>query len=174
MPAAPTCPISKRKSGTIFGRSPTIRSGLPISLLLADIDRFKLYNDSYGHLRGDAALAEVARALGQAFSRAGDLVARYGGEEFAALLPNTSAEGALELAELARARVEARGLQHRLAEAGRPLTISIGVATLAPESPSSASALVEAADRALYLAKAAGRNCVRAAEDDRAEGLPAS
>ena len=140
-----------------------IRSGLPISLLIADIDFFKRYNDAYGHLRGDAALAEVAKTLGQAFARAGDVVARYGGEEFAALLPNTELEGALELAELARARVEARAIQHRLAESGRPLTISIGVATLSPDAPSSGAALVDAADGALYLAKAEGRNCVRAA-----------
>ncbi len=96
-----------------------IRGAAPVALLLIDIDHFKRYNDTYGHLRGDAALAEVAKALGSSFTRAGDLVARYGGEEFAALLPNTQLEGALELAEQARARVEARAIQHRAAEGTR-------------------------------------------------------
>jgi diguanylate cyclase (GGDEF)-like protein len=138
-----------------------IRSASPVALLLIDIDHFKRYNDTYGHLRGDAALADVARALGASFTRAGDLVARYGGEEFAALLPNTGLDGALELAEHARARVEARAIQHRAAEGTRFLTVSVGVATVVPDSQVPSSSLVEAADRELYLAKAAGRNAVR-------------
>lgn len=148
-----------------------IRSRLPIALLLVDIDFFKAYNDHYGHLRGDAALNEVAKALGTSFSRAGDLVARYGGEEFAALLPNTGEEGALDLAETARARVEARAIQHRGSVARGGLTVSVGVASIEPGEASDASCLVAAADRALYLAKDAGRNCVRKA-DPRAEANP--
>ncbi len=138
-----------------------IRASLPLSLLMVDIDFFKPYNDSYGHLRGDAVLAEVATTLGASFTRAGDLVARYGGEEFAALLPNTNAEGALELAEHARTRVEARGISHQASGSGRVMTVSVGVATMLPEARRPISAFVEAADRALYRSKAEGRNCVR-------------
>jgi diguanylate cyclase (GGDEF)-like protein len=142
-----------------------IRAGLPLALLLVDIDFFKRYNDTYGHLRGDAALAEVAKAIAGAFSRAGDVVARYGGEEFTALLPSTGLEAALELAEQARVRVEARGIPHAAGEAGRPLTVSLGVVSVIPDGQSPPTALVEAADRALYAAKAAGRNCIRVADD---------
>ena len=143
----------------------SIRSALPLSLLLVDIDDFKRYNDTYGHLRGDAALAEVAKTLGASFSRAGDLVARYGGEEFAALLPNTTVEGALDLAEQARARVEARAIPHRGSRCARFLTVSVGVGTVLPESRLNHSLLIESADRALYRAKAAGRNSVRVGSD---------
>jgi len=138
-----------------------IRAGLPLSLLIVDIDFFKRYNDTYGHLRGDAALAEVAKALASSFARAGDVVARYGGEEFAALLPNTAIEGAVELAEQARARIEGRAIPHATAEEGRPLTVSIGVASVVPGARKTSTSLVEAADRALYAAKAAGRNCLK-------------
>ena len=146
-----------------------IRSGQPLSLILVDIDSFKRYNDAYGHLRGDAALAEVAKTLAASFTRAGDLVARYGGEEFAALLPATDAEGAFELAEQARARIEAKGIAHLAAESGRVLTVSAGAASLVPDARLQPTAFVEEADRALYLAKAAGRNCVRAARPRTSE-----
>ncbi len=138
-----------------------IRSGEALSLLFFDIDSFKGYNDTYGHLRGDAALAEVAKTLGASFTRAGDLVARYGGEEFAALLPGTDAEGALELAEHARARIEAKGIAHQASASGRLLTVSAGVASLVPDARLLSSSFVDEADRALYQAKASGRNCVR-------------
>ncbi len=140
-----------------------IRGGSPLSLLFIDIDFFKRYNDTHGHLRGDAVLAEVAALLSAAFTRAGDLIARYGGEEFAALLPNTALEAAAELAEQARARVEARGIAHPASEAARVVTVSVGVATAVPDAWRLPSALVERSDRALYLAKASGRNCLRTA-----------
>lgn len=140
-----------------------IRGAAPLSLLLIDIDVFKSYNDSHGHLRGDAVLAEVANVLAAACTRAGDLVARFGGEEFAALLPNTTVEAATELAELARSRVEARGLPHPASEVARVVTVSVGAATTVPDPWRLPSALVERADRALYLAKGSGRNCLRTA-----------
>jgi diguanylate cyclase (GGDEF)-like protein len=141
-----------------------IRGETPLALLLIDIDFFKRYNDTHGHLRGDAVLAEVAGLLGAAFTRAGDLVSRYGGEEFAVLLPNTTAESAAELAEQARARVEGRGIPHPASDAAPVVTVSLGVASTAPDPWRLPSALVERADRALYLAKAGGRNCTRVAE----------
>ena len=140
-----------------------IRGGNPLSLLFIDIDFFKRYNDSHGHLRGDAVLAEVANLLAAAFTRAGDVVSRYGGEEFAALLPNTTIEAATDLAEQARARVETRAIAHPASEAARVVTVSIGVATTVPDPWRLPSALVERSDRALYLAKASGRNCLRLA-----------
>ncbi len=142
----------------------SIRSTAPLSLLLIDIDFFKRYNDTHGHLRGDAVLAETANLLAAAVTRAGDLVARYGGEEFAALLPNTTREAAEELAEQARSRVESRAIAHPASDAARMVTVSIGVATTVPDPWRLPSALVDHADRALYLAKAGGRNCVRSAD----------
>ena len=141
-----------------------IRGESPLALLLIDIDFFKRYNDTHGHLRGDAVLAEVAGLLAAAFTRAGDLVSRYGGEEFAVLLPNTTAESAAELAEQARARVEGRGIPHPASDAAAMVTVSLGVASTDPDPWRLPSALVERADRALYLAKAGGRNCSRVAE----------
>lgn len=139
-----------------------IRTSSPVSLLLIDIDSFKKFNDTHGHLRGDAALAEVAGLLAAAFTRAGDLVARYGGEEFAALLPNTTPEAAFELGEQARARVEGRAIAHPASETSRVVTVSLGVATTVPDPWRLPTSLVERADRALYLAKAGGKNLVRA------------
>ncbi len=143
-----------------------VRSTLPVSLLFIDIDHFKTYNDSYGHLRGDAVLADVAKILAVSFTRAGDFVARYGGEEFAVLLPNTTEDSAVELAELARARVEARAISHLASPSGKVLTVSIGVASIAVEPRLLPATILEAADRALYRAKAQGRNCVRVAGRD--------
>lgn len=140
-----------------------IRAEVPLSLLLFDIDFFKRYNDSQGHLRGDATLVEVAQTLQGACTRAGDVVARYGGEEFAALLPDTAAAAALELAEQARARVEARGIVHPASDCARVVTVSVGVATTVPDPWRLPSSLLERCDRALYAAKAGARNCTRVA-----------
>ena len=134
-------------------------SGAPLSLIMVDADGFKVYNDLYGHRAGDQCLRLLARALVD-FCRPADLVSRYGGEEFAVLLPDTDADHASGVAERIRHGVYERRIKH----AGRPegrLTISLGVATLPPQSrETTPDALVEAADRALYRAKRAGRNCV--------------
>jgi diguanylate cyclase (GGDEF)-like protein len=148
-----------------------VRSALPLALLFIDIDFFKPYNDVYGHLRGDAVLAEVAKVLASSFTRAGDLVARYGGEEFAVLLPNTDQRGAADLAELARARVEARGIPHPASSTSAVLTASIGVATSRGDARLTGSSLVESADRALYRAKAEGRNRVELADPEADDAL---
>ena len=128
------------------------RYGLPLSLLLLDVDHFKSYNDTFGHPAGDAVLQQVATIL-QSNARTGDLTARYGGEEFAILLPETQAEEARVVAERVREAIEMAGWQKR------PLTISAGVATLSSVMPDPASFLQQA-DSALYRAKTQGRNCI--------------
>ena len=140
-----------------------IRSAAPMAVLLADIDHFKLFNDTYGHQAGDKCLARVAGALAGVVRRAGDRVARYGGEEFAVLLPATDAEGAFLIAGRMLASVEALGIPNAGAQAGR-VTVSIGSATAIATDITSTEALVAAADAALYEAKRNGRNCARAAE----------
>jgi diguanylate cyclase (GGDEF)-like protein len=128
----------------------------PLSLVLVDVDHFKAFNDLHGHLRGDAALVQVARTIA-ARSRAHDLAARYGGEEFAVLLPETDARGALAFGEKIRQAVEALAIGRTGPE--DVLTVSVGVGSLG-RSESAPAALVEAADVQLYRAKAEGRNCV--------------
>jgi diguanylate cyclase (GGDEF)-like protein len=138
------------------------RAKSTLSLLMADIDGFKAYNDALGHQAGDDSLKKVAAVIDDSVRRAGDVVARYGGEEFAVLLPDTDPAGAAILAERIRAAVEERNIWHPNTERGR-LTISIGVATMVGREEADGSALVKAADSALYRAKRDGRNVVRVA-----------
>lgn len=139
------------------------RGGLPLALLLVDVDSFKQFNDGYGHQVGDECLKAVARTLEQKLRRPTDLVARYGGEEFAAILPETSESGALAVAEAMRAGVEGLSITHRFSSAAPVVSISIGVATLIPPrgDDNGFIALLKAADEALYQAKAIGRNRVQ-------------
>jgi diguanylate cyclase (GGDEF)-like protein len=146
------------------------RSETPVSLILADIDSFKAFNDTYGHQGGDDCLRWVARTLTASFARAGDFVARYGGEEFVVLLPGTGIAQAKTLAERVRADVEALGILHEGSSAAGIVTLSAGVATLVPREGSSPAALVSEADRALYEAKGRGRNTVAAAERVAGDG----
>jgi diguanylate cyclase (GGDEF)-like protein/PAS domain S-box-containing protein len=133
------------------------RTESPLSLLLLDVDHFKLYNDIYGHLRGDSCLRQIAEAALDVIQRPGDTVARFGGEEFAVILADTDRNAALELAERIRQTVERRCLEHRGNPPGR-ITVSIGCATLIPQRGSHADSLIEVADQALYEAKRGGRN----------------
>lgn len=128
------------------------RYDMPLSLLLLDVDCFKSFNDSFGHIAGDELLQMLARLL-QTTARIIDFVARYGGEEFVVLLPNTAGEGALLMGERFRAAVEDMPTPHRA------VTISVGVATINPSTPDGL-ALIDAADKALYAAKESGRNRV--------------
>jgi diguanylate cyclase (GGDEF)-like protein len=140
------------------------REQIPISLVLCDIDFFKNYNDNYGHQEGDHCLQEVAQAIGKSINRPADLVARYGGEEFAIVLPNTDDEGGMNVALRATEIVRSLHLPHSHSKAAPNVTISCGVATLFPSTHFQATNLIDllkAADRALYVAKAEGRNCVR-------------
>ena len=134
-----------------------LRDRTPLALIMIDIDFFKRYNDHFGHQGGDACLVSVARALAQTVRRAGDFVARYGGEEFAAILPNTDLDGAAAVAEALRVAVDELKLPHPASECGSCVTLSLGVASWIPQSGQSASALLAAADEALYSAKRNGR-----------------
>ena len=145
-----------------------IRSGTEIVLVMVDIDRFKAFNDCYGHALGDEALRSVARVLGDTIQRAGDLAARYGGEEFAVILASSNRSAALALAERLRLGVEAIGLPHEGAERG-VVTLSAGLALASPEIGSSPAILLRDADAALYEAKRAGRNRVVVHEPRRQE-----
>jgi diguanylate cyclase (GGDEF)-like protein len=144
------------------------RTRTHLSLLLADIDGFKAYNDALGHQAGDDCLRRVATVIAEGVRRAGDTVARYGGEEFAVLLPDTDAAGAATLAERIRSAVEQRSLPHPTMPGGG-VTISVGVSTATGKEGVDPAALVRAADAALYEAKRAGRNRVRVADCSNAE-----
>ena len=131
------------------------REQRPLSLLLVDVDHFKHFNDTHGHLAGDACLCVVARCVGRCAGRPADLAARFGGEEFAVLLPCTDASGALRVAEQVRATVASDAAGN-----GQPVTVSVGAATLWPQPGTRPDEVIAAADGALYAAKAGGRDRV--------------
>jgi diguanylate cyclase (GGDEF)-like protein len=135
------------------------RESKPISALFIDIDRFKLFNDMYGHATGDEVLAAVAECIGSAVRRSVDIAARYGGEEFAVVLPDTRLDDAAKLAEKIRRKVQSMNLVHDKSEHGS-VTVSIGCATSVPAEGVRPADLMIAADAQLYAAKAAGRNRV--------------
>jgi len=140
-----------------------LRTGNPLSLLMIDIDHFKDYNDYYGHQQGDGCLIQVAAELAAMLKRPTDLLARYGGEEFAAILPDTNAQQALQMAEAIRLRTADLRIPHeKTGDQLRHITVSIGAATKHPDQPLEIAALIGAADRALYLSKRTGRNRVTA------------
>ena len=134
------------------------RTGHPLGLLMIDVDKFKQYNDHYGHLRGDECLVAVARILSSCTQRTSDLVARYGGEEFVVLLPESEIEGALRVAEECLEALEDAGLEHANSDVEPYVTVSIGVAVMLPIHDKSSTMLIEQADVALYQAKQNGRN----------------
>lgn len=138
------------------------RAGAELSLILLDVDNFKAYNDTYGHVAGDECLRQVARVIEVVVARAGDFAARYGGEEFACVLPMTDFAGALMIAEKIRRGVSDLMMAHRQSAAADHVTVSLGVVTAACHADGSATELVAMADKQLYAAKSSGRNCVRA------------
>jgi diguanylate cyclase (GGDEF)-like protein len=137
----------------------SMRDHQPLSLLMLDADKFKAYNDTYGHQRGDNCLKQIAEACMDVVSRPGDLIARFGGEEFVVVLPNTESAGALQVANEICEALRSRRLPHSGNTAGI-VTISAGCATLIPKFGRHAPELIEMADKALYRAKFNGRNQV--------------
>jgi diguanylate cyclase (GGDEF)-like protein len=134
------------------------REQSPLSLLLCDVDYFKAYNDLYGHQAGDACLRELAYALRTVVKRPADLVARYGGEEFALVLPNTSEEGAIHITEILQATVKHLNILHEASQVDSTVTVSVGIVSVVPSDKLSVNQLIATADKALYQAKANGRN----------------
>jgi diguanylate cyclase (GGDEF)-like protein len=140
------------------------RAQVPLALMMLDIDYFKQFNDIYGHQAGDTCLILVADTLKKACGRAGEFVARYGGEEIAIILPATSPDYARQQAENLRCRLADLAIPHSGSVAADMVTVSIGVTSLIPRTEMSPSALLAAADKALYKAKEAGRNKVEFAD----------
>ncbi len=136
----------------------SMKAGASLSLIMADIDYFKQFNDAYGHPEGDACLQKVAGALHRALTDSRDFVARYGGEEFAAVLPDTDEADAIAVADAMRANVRALNIPNAGSEVADRLTLSIGVGSVAPEAASEPAEIVALADSALYRAKNSGRD----------------
>jgi diguanylate cyclase (GGDEF)-like protein len=137
------------------------RNKKPVALIMLDVDRFKSFNDHYGHLGGDDCLKQIAAAIKNMMSRPGDLVARYGGEEFIVLLPDTALDGAAYLAEKIRIAVEKRAIPHEVSDISPYVTISLGVAGIIPDPGTDPNTLIELADQCLYRAKNLGRNQIQ-------------
>ncbi len=135
-----------------------VRTGQPLSLIMVDIDYFKLFNDNYGHQAGDDCLRRVAQALCRAAHRPGDLAARYGGEEFVLVLPETPQEGAIAVAKAIAEQVQQLAITHARSEISPLLTLSMGVVTQIPDKATTAEMMIGRADHALYEAKHHGRN----------------
>jgi len=134
------------------------RERQPLSLILADVDYFKAFNDCYGHQAGDDCLRRVASALKAVGRRPADLAARYGGEEFAMVLPATAMEGAVDLAKSLARAIDALAIPHVRSGVSTNLTLSQGIASLIPVHDTKSETIIEFADQALYQAKQQGRN----------------
>jgi diguanylate cyclase (GGDEF)-like protein len=137
-----------------------MRHRTPLAVLMCDVDFFKIYNDTYGHMNGDLCLQQIAETLRDVFGRSGELTARVGGEEFVVVLPNIDAQQACEAAERLRAALAERKLPHSGSSVSPFVTLSIGVAELDPETMDHFDPLMQRADQALYRAKHQGRNRV--------------
>lgn len=139
------------------------RTNSPLSLLILDVDHFKAYNDTYGHVAGDECLKQISTILQVLFNRASDVAARYGGEEFAVIMPDTDTLGAARQAELICSEIKKLHIHHASSPTADHVTVSIGVVTLIASDCWTAKALITAADMSLYRAKQDGRNQVVAA-----------
>jgi len=146
-----------------------LREQTDLSLLLVDVDHFKLYNDTYGHQKGDACLKAVAAVMDTLVFRPTDLAARYGGEEFAVIMPTTDLEGALRVAERIREAVAELNIAHSASQSADRVTLSVGAVSVVPTIKQRPEDLLAAADAALYRAKHAGRNRVMQGELAAAE-----
>ena len=138
------------------------RDKKPLSLIIADVDCFKNYNDFYGHKAGDHCLKQIAQTINSSLKRAGDLVCRYGGEEFAIILPDTDSYGAVHLAETIREQIQKLHIIHESSFVSNIITLSLGIATTTMDTTvSQPDIMIETADRALYQAKQQGRDRYR-------------
>ncbi len=159
-----TC-IPNRRSFDVFidkewRRAIRDKKKAEISLIMIDIDYFKLFNDNYGHQTGDDCLKKVANSLNKCTHRATDLVARYGGEEFICVLADTPLDGAISLAEKMRKTIEKTAIKHEHSKITDIVSVSVGVSVIIPSDKNSPKDLIKAADEALYQAKENGRNQV--------------
>ncbi|MBT4289188.1 MAG: diguanylate cyclase [Deltaproteobacteria bacterium] len=134
------------------------REATLLSMIMIDIDFFKLYNDNYGHASGDECLKQVTKCLNDIVNRPADLLARYGGEEFVCILPKTNIHGTIQIGEMMRDYVEKLYIPHQHSIITDHVTISLGAVTLLPKETIAADVLLEGADKCLYQAKASGRN----------------
>jgi len=136
----------------------SMREASPLALISIDIDHYKVFNDTYGHLEGDQVLKSVAKTISASIKRPGDLAARYGGEEFLVMLMNTTCKGAEQVAERIRKDIEALEIKNKAMDT--VLTVSIGVVSIVPSRKMSPKDLLAIVDKALYKAKEEGRNKV--------------
>ena len=150
-----------------------IREKAPLSVIMCDIDHFKRYNDTYGHQAGDDCLKRVAKAIAHTARRASDLAARYGGEEFLVALPNTTVDGAVQVAREIQEAVQELKLPHTNSPVSPFVTLSMGLAATVPDSAQTHGQLIAAADQALYEAKKTGRNRMAWMAEDRWEAVSA-
>lgn len=160
--------LANRHAGSEFVSREWLRGARErkeFSVIMVDIDCFKPYNDSHGHLQGDECLQSVAAALQRGLHRPADLLVRYGGEEFMALLPDTGIEGALIVAIAMKEEVDALQRPHGSSIVSPVVTVSIGIASVLPVENSPVELLIARADRALYRAKQEGRNRICVAEE---------
>lgn len=138
-----------------------LRAYLPISLLMIDIDYFKLFNDNYGHVAGDECLKKIAKTIAGTFQRPGDLAARFGGEEFSVVMSDTSLDIAVKMAQQMRERINRLKLPHEFSPVKSHVTVSIGISSVVPTMNQHPEKLIMAADKALYHAKKSGRNQIQ-------------
>jgi len=141
----------------------SLRDNKPLSLIMLDVDCFKLYNDNYGHQAGDDCLKQVAHVLHLQARRPGDFVARYGGEEFAIVLPDTNAENAIQYANRVHSAIDTLCIPHLYSLVAKYITLSMGVATVIPNDRLTPEKLIQLSDETLYQAKQEGRNRIKAA-----------
>ncbi|MDV3351253.1 diguanylate cyclase [Leptothoe sp. ISB3NOV94-8A] len=144
------------------------REQAPLGLILIDVDCFKAYNDTYGHLNGDKCLRQVANIIHTCARRPADIAARYGGEEFALILPNTNLEGVMHVCKSVQQRLHELSIPHTSSVAESIVTVSIGAVSIVPTHANSPQILIDWADQALYTAKNNGRNCIVSASNPTA------